>query len=122
MNDWVEEKLRKWGEYSATREKGVMGYPSMSPTFRIEASGCNAGYVDPVDAVIIRIDRIIAGIGNDRPELFIVAVCWYVFDEPASKIAGRCRCCRDTVYSRLNMVRHIVRENLELSKNRATFH
>ena len=113
MHDWAEEQLKRWGEYSANRDAGVMGYPGVSPTFRVEASGCGTGPVDLVDTVILRIDRIIAGMGNDRPDLFIVAICWYVFGESASKIASRCRCCRDTVYSRVNTIRDIVRHDLE---------
>lgn len=113
MNDWVDDQLKRWGEYAAIREKGVMGYPGVSPTFRIEASGCGTGPVDLVDTVILRIDRLVAGMKIDRPELFIVAVCWYVFDEPASKIASRCRCCRDTVYARLKALKAAVRKGLE---------
>ena len=113
MNDWVDEQLKRWGEYTAIREKGVMGYPGISPTFRMEASGCCTGTVELVDTVIIRIDRLIAGMKSDRPELFIVAVCWYVFDESVSQIAGRCRCCRDTVYARLKSLKAAVRKGLE---------
>lgn len=113
MTDWIDNQLQRWGEFSATREQGVMGYPGMSPTFRIEASGCTLGSVEPVDTTIIRIDQLIAGLQTDRPELFLVAVCWYVFGEPASKIASRSRCCRDTVYSRLKTLKAAVRKGLE---------
>lgn len=113
MHDWVDEQLKRWGEYSATREQGVVGYPGISPTFRVEASGCSMGSVELVDTTVLKIDRMIAGFEKDRPELYIVAVCWYVFGEPPSKIASRSRCCRDTVYARLKALKAAVRKGLE---------
>ncbi|MCZ4065708.1 hypothetical protein NB636_08055 [Oxalobacter aliiformigenes] len=111
MRDWAEEQLKRWGEYSVGREKGVMGYPGVSPTFRLEASGGNAR-TELVDRIILRIDRIIAGLKDDRPDLFIVAVRRYVYDEPASSIARHARCCRDTVYARLDTLRATIDRNL----------
>lgn len=105
MTDWVDEQLQRWGRYSAMKERGVMGYPGISPTFRIEASGSCTGAVDLVDATILKIDNVIAGMGKTDPELYLVACCWYVLDEPVSTIARRSRCHRDTIYSRLKSLK-----------------
>lgn len=111
--DFTDEKLKRWGEFAASKEQGVMGYLGISPTFRVEASGCSMGSVELVDTTVLKIDRMIAGFEKDRPELYIVAVCWYVFGEPPSKIASRSRCCRDTVYARLKALKAAVRKGLE---------
>ena len=111
--DFADEKLKRWGEFTSQREQGVMGYPGFSPTFRLEASGGGTGSVDLVDTTVLVVDRIIAAIKQDKPELFIVAVGWYVFNDPVSTIARRSHCCRDTVYSRLNALKARVRKGLE---------
>lgn len=104
MSDWIEEKMKKWGEYSAGREIGVLGYPRMSPTFRIEASG-GSGNVDMVDADILRIDSLMGGFKETKPDWYFVGCHWYVFNEPVSTIARKCSCHRDTVYARINALK-----------------
>lgn len=104
MSDWANEKLRKWGEWSAKRESGVIGYPKASPTFRVEASsGC--GKNDMVDPDIMTVDRIVSGLQHDEPRLFVVAVCWYVFCHDSLTIANRLRCARSTFYVLLDALK-----------------
>lgn len=113
MTDWVDEQLQRWGRYSAMKDRGVMGYPRVSPTFRIEASGACTGSVDLVDSIILKIDRTIAGMAEDKPELYLVACCWYVLEEPISTIARRSRCHRNTVGARLKSLKASIGKALQ---------
>lgn len=111
MSDWVEEKMKRWGEFSAGREIGAIGYPRMSPTFRVEASG-GSGNVDIVDVDILRIDMLMAHFREAKPEWYFVGRHWYVFNEPVSTIARKSSCHRDTVYSRINALKAAVDKGL----------
>lgn len=113
MTDWVDEQLQRWGRYSAMKDRGVMGYPRVSPTFRVEASGACTGSVELVDATIIKIDGVIAGMATTEPDLYIVACCWYVFDETPGTIARRIGCHRNTVGARLKSLKAFVGKALQ---------
>ena len=108
MSDWVEEKMKKWGEYSSMREKGVCGFPSQSPTFRVESSGGGIGSVVLVDADVMMVDGIMAGIKQEKPVLFHAGWDWYVRGLPVSSIAFYNRCTNKTVYNRVNTLKDMV--------------
>lgn len=108
----ADELLKRWGAFAAAKESGALGYPRRSAFFRLEATGEMAA-TQPVDAGILLVDGILAGFKTARPELFAVAVAWYVYEEPAGRIASRVGCCRDTVYARLKSLKAAVGAALE---------
>ena len=109
MNDaWIDEQLKRWGEFSSGRDTNGIGYPSQCPTFRVDDARATAGSLVLVDSNIMRIDRIIAALGRTEPELFDVAFCWYVFALPVSSCARRCHCTERTVYRRLEALKRAV--------------
>lgn len=112
MTDRADELLKRWGIFAAAKETGALGYPGRSAFFKLEASGALAAS-QPVDAAVLMVDRIVAAFRTAKPELFYAAVYWYVFAEPASRIASRAGCCRDTVYARINAVKAAVAVALE---------
>lgn len=108
MSDSVEEKMKKWGVFSLMREKGVCGFPTRSPTFRVESSGGGARTVALVDADVMMVDGIMAGIKQEKPVLFCVGWDWYVNDLPVSSIVSRRKCSKQTVYNRIEMLKELV--------------
>lgn len=108
MSDWVEEKMKKWGEYSSMREKGVCGFPSQSPTFRVESSGGGIGSVVLVDADVMMVDGIMAGIKQEKPVLFHAGWDWYVRGLTVSSIVSQRKCSKQTVYNRIDLLKELV--------------
>lgn len=108
MSDSVEEKMKKWGVFSLMREKGVCGFPSQSPTFRVESSGGGIGSVVLVDTDVMMIDRIMAEIKQEKPVLYYVGWDWYVRGLLVSSIAFYHRCTPKTVYNRMNTLKDMV--------------
>lgn len=114
MTDRADELLKRWGMFAAAKETGALGYPGRSAFFRLEATGSSEiAASQPVDALVLMVDRIVAAFKTARPELFYAAVYWYVYAEPAGRIASRVGCCRDTVYARVNAVKAAVAVALE---------
>ena len=110
MSEWVEEKLKKWGLFSLMREKGVCGFPAQSPTFKVEASGDGSGSVVLVDADVMMVDKIMAGIKKEKPVLFNVGWDWYVKGMTVSSIVSQQRCAKQTVYNRIEILKEVVSE------------
>lgn len=109
MNDvWIDEQLKRWGEFSSGRDGHSLGFPKECPTFRVDEGRSSAGSMVLVDSTIMRIDRIIAALGDTDPALVEVAFCWYVFCLPASSCAFRGHCTERTVYRRLESLRRHV--------------
>lgn len=108
MSDWVEEKMKKWGVFSLMREKGVCGFPSQSPTFRVESSGGGIGSVVLVDADVMMVDGIMAGIKQEKPVLFHAGWDWYVRGLTVSSIVSQRKCSKQTVYNRIDLLKELV--------------
>lgn len=108
MSDWVEEKMKKWGVFSFMRENGVCGFPSQSPTFRVESSGGGIGSVVLVDTDVMMVDGIMAGIKQEKPVLFYAGWDWYVKGLTVSSIVSQRKCSKQTVYNRIEILKELV--------------
>ena len=121
MINWVENILVMWGDYSQRKDDGGAGWSNASPTCRMAASSRAAGSMLIVESDALRADVIMSTVKCTRPELWAVAREWYVTGAPASTIASRVKCHRDTVYSRIAALHIIVANDWhKLNPARAT--
>ena len=80
-----------------------------------------------VESDALRADVIMSTVKCTRPELWAVAREWYVTGAPASTIASRVKCHRDTVYSRIDALHILVandwnkRDSMRVTANKNTF-
>lgn len=109
MIGWIDEKLVMWGDWSRRRQDGGLGYPKNSPTCRMAAGGVS-GSIVLVESDAMAIEAAMVEVKASRSELYQVGWEWYVVGAPASSIARRLGCHRDTVYARLDAL-HIAVAN-----------
>lgn len=101
MIEWVETMLLSWGDYSQRREDGGLGYAKGSPMFRLSAAGGAPSSVVLAESDVLQIERVMVGIKADRPELYAVAIEWYVRKSPTTTVAMRIGCHRNSVQARI---------------------
>jgi len=104
MHDRIHQILIAWGEWGSKRASSSLGYPSSSVTFRLVQPSSQYGTIIPIDLELVEIDAIMGDLNREAPELYKVAVDWYVCRKNISEIAKRQSCARDTVYARIDKV------------------
>ena len=107
MISWVNEMMVKWGEWMAGRSSYGSAGPAF-PAYQLVHIRSTAGSEELVDADVMEIDRIMGLVKVTRRELYETAYERYALDLSTATIAGRMRCHRDTVLSRINSLHKIV--------------
>lgn len=106
MIKWVNERLVKWGAWTAGYRKGANG-PSF-PAYKQVHIRSTASSELPVDSEVLEIDRIMAHVKVSRPEIYQAAYIRYVTDASNEVVASQMRCHINTVYSRLDFLHRFV--------------
>ncbi len=115
MIPYINTRLIDWATWSKRSADGGMGYPRKSSycdLVPIRSDG-SAGPV-VTDSAAMEIERIMAQIKGDRPDMWSVAEWFYLAGSmTVERIAKELGCHRDTVYSRLNALHLIVMDKLQ---------
>lgn len=98
-SDYIRERLAKWGEWSARRESGGLGFPRECSYTRLQARSGEGFAASPdVDSDAMDTERAV----NELPEHLRDTVrAYYVKPGTVEQKARDLRCGRDTVYSRI---------------------
>jgi hypothetical protein len=111
FNTYINDRLNQWAHWVAQRDSGALGYPHQSAFVRLAGgSGSYSSRLAPdLNERAWEIERAVQSL---RGELKECVVSFYCRIGTIEQKARECRCCRDTMYSRLDRAHGLILDAL----------